>query len=158
VPGKDSCRIFAKIRTFATWVSCGTRAEEKLHVFDALCRARARPRPTLRRAEPRPCPLCAPAPIKPTEASAAPLRAHSNLIGAQLTVVCRARRVRGHPSHFRRGPASPALPSLIQPSETSVHSSVKLLERGIEVYFAGEASPRSPEFTTPPECVDLVIH
>jgi hypothetical protein len=39
-----------------------------------------------------------------------------------------------------------------------VHSSVKLPERGIEACFAGEASPRSPEFTTPPECVDRVIH
>jgi hypothetical protein len=39
-----------------------------------------------------------------------------------------------------------------------VHSSVKLLERGIEACFAGEASPRSPEFTTPPEYVDQVIH
>jgi hypothetical protein len=36
VPGKDSHRIFAKIRTLATWASCGTRAEENLHVFDAL--------------------------------------------------------------------------------------------------------------------------
>jgi hypothetical protein len=38
------------------------------------------------------------------------------------------------------------------------HTSVKLPERGIEAYFAGEASPRSPEFITPPECVDRVIH
>jgi hypothetical protein len=40
VPGKDSRRIFAKIRTFATWVSCGTRVRR------ALCapeHARARP-------------------------------------------------------------------------------------------------------------------
>jgi hypothetical protein len=35
---------------------------------------------------------------------------------------------------------------------------VKLPERGIEACFAGEASPRSPEFTTPPECVDRVIN
>jgi hypothetical protein len=34
---------------------------------------------------------------------------------------------------------------------------VKLLERGIEACFAGEASPRSPEFATPPEYVDRVI-
>jgi hypothetical protein len=70
----------------------------------------------------------------------------------------RARRVRGHPSHCRRRPASPALPNPAQPSETSVHAPVKLPEQGIKVYFAGEASPRSPECTTPPECVDRVIH
>jgi hypothetical protein len=39
-----------------------------------------------------------------------------------------------------------------------VHTSVKLPERGIEAYFAGEASPRSPEFSTPPEYVDRVIY
>jgi hypothetical protein len=39
-----------------------------------------------------------------------------------------------------------------------VHISVKLPERGIEACFAGEASPRSPEFSTPPEYVDRVIH
>jgi hypothetical protein len=38
-----------------------------------------------------------------------------------------------------------------------VHDSVKLPERGIEACFAGEASPRSPELTTPPEHVDRVI-
>jgi hypothetical protein len=70
----------------------------------------------------------------------------------------RARRVRGHPSHCRRRPASPALPNPVQPFETSVHAPVKLPEQGIEVCFAGEASPRSPECTTPPECVDRVIH
>jgi hypothetical protein len=40
----------------------------------------------------------------------------------------------------------------------SKHTSVKLPERGIEACFAGEASPRSPEFSTPPEYVDRVIH
>jgi hypothetical protein len=39
-----------------------------------------------------------------------------------------------------------------------VHNSVKLPERGIEAYFAGEASPRSPELSTPSEYVDRVIH
>jgi hypothetical protein len=39
-----------------------------------------------------------------------------------------------------------------------VHAPVKLPEQGIESCFAGEASPRSLEFTTPPECVDRVIH
>jgi hypothetical protein len=39
-----------------------------------------------------------------------------------------------------------------------VHAPVKLPEQGIEACFAREASPRSPEFTTPPEYVDRVIH
>jgi hypothetical protein len=39
-----------------------------------------------------------------------------------------------------------------------VHTSVKLPEQGIEAYFAGEASPRSPEFSTTPEYVDRVIY
>jgi hypothetical protein len=39
-----------------------------------------------------------------------------------------------------------------------VHTLVKLPERGIEACFAGEASPRSPEFSTAPEYVDRVIH
>jgi hypothetical protein len=70
----------------------------------------------------------------------------------------RTRRVRGHSSHCRRRPASPASPSPIQPSEMIVHAPVKLPERGIEAYLAGEASPGSPELSTPPECVDRVIH
>jgi hypothetical protein len=70
----------------------------------------------------------------------------------------RARRVRGHPSLCRCRPANQVLPNPVQPSERTEHTSVKLPERGIEVCFAGEASPRSPEFTTPPECVDRVIH
>jgi hypothetical protein len=37
----------------------------------------------------------------------------------------RAWRVRGHPSHCHRRPASPALPNPVQPSETSVHAPVK---------------------------------
>ena len=54
-------------------------------------RARARPPPTPRaprHTKPRPRLLLAPAPIKPTQASTTLFRAHSNLTGAQLTVVC----------------------------------------------------------------------
>jgi hypothetical protein len=57
-----------------------------------------------------------------------------------------------------RRPANRAIPNPVQPSEKTVHTSVKLLERGIEAYFAGEASPRSPELSTPPEYVDRVNH
>jgi hypothetical protein len=158
VPGKDSGRIFAKIRTFATWVSCGTQAEEKLHVFDALCVRQSTPTRAPHRANGQPTPWPAPAPIKPAQASTTLFRARSNLTGAQLTAVSRARRVRGHPSPCRRRPASPAFPNPVRPSETSEHTSVKLPEQGIEACFTGEASPRSPEFTTLPECVDRVIH
>jgi hypothetical protein len=55
-----------------------------------------------------------------------------------------------------RRPASGAIPNSVQPSEKIVHTSVRLPERGIGVYFAGEASPRSPELSTPPEYVDRV--
>jgi hypothetical protein len=88
VPGKDSRRIFAKIRTFATWVSCGTRAEGKIHVFDALYVRQSTPARAPRRANGQPTPWPAPAPIKPTQASTTLFRARSNLIGAQFTVVC----------------------------------------------------------------------
>jgi hypothetical protein len=56
------------------------------------------------------------------------------------------------PCHRR--PASPAIPNPIQPSEKTVHVSVKLPERGIRVCFAREAGPRSPDFTRPPATVD----
>jgi hypothetical protein len=99
-----------------------------------------------------------PAPIKPPRS-----RPHSSAHAQTSPELssppfARARRVCGHPSHCRRRPASPALPNPVQPSETSVHAPVKLPEQGIEACLAGEASPRSPEFTTPPEYVDRVIH
>jgi hypothetical protein len=46
-------------------------------------------------------------------------------------------------------PANRAIPNPVQPLEKTVHTSVKLPERGIDVCFAGEASPRSPEPSTP---------
>ena len=57
-----------------------------------------------------------------------------------------------------RRPASRAIPNPVLPSEKLVHTSVRLPERGIGVYFTGEASPRSPEFSTPLEYVDRVNH
>jgi hypothetical protein len=60
-------------------------------------------------------------------------------------------------SPCHRRPANRPLPSPVQPSEKTVHTSVKLPERGIEVCFAGEASPRSPDSTRPPASVDRVI-
>ena len=55
-------------------------------------------------------------------------------------------------------PANRAIPNPVQPSEKAVHASVKLPERGIGVCFAGEASPRSLELSTPPEYEDRVNH
>ena len=60
-------------------------------------------------------------------------------------------------SPCHRRPASRPLPNPGQPSEKTEHTPVKLPERGIEVCFAGEASPRSPELTPSPEYVDRVI-
>jgi hypothetical protein len=69
----------------------------------------------------------------------------------------RARRARGHPSPCHRRPANGALPSHARPLEVTVHASVKLPEQGIRLCFAGEASPRSPDFARPPVNVDRVI-
>jgi hypothetical protein len=55
-------------------------------------------------------------------------------------------------------PANRAIPNPVQPSERTVHTSVRLPEQGIREYFAGEASPRSPELSPTPEYVDLVNH
>jgi hypothetical protein len=55
-------------------------------------------------------------------------------------------------------PASRTIPNPVLPSEKLVHTSVRLPEQGIGVPFAGEASPRSPEFSPPPEHVDRVSH
>jgi hypothetical protein len=85
---KTRAGFFAKIRTFATWVSCGTRAEEKLHVFDALCARQSTPARAPHRANGQPTPGPAPSPIKPTQASTTLFRARSNLTGAKLTAVC----------------------------------------------------------------------
>jgi hypothetical protein len=114
----------------------------------------ARARPLVPRFAPngQPTPWPAPAPIKTPRH-----RPHSSPHAQTSPELnsppfARVRRVRGHPSHYRRRPASPALPNPVQPSETSVHAPVKLPEQGIGVCFTGEASPRSPE------CVDRVIH
>jgi hypothetical protein len=68
----------------------------------------------------------------------------------------RARRARGHPSPCHRRPANRALLSHARPSKETVHASVKLPEQGIGLCFAGEASPRSPDFTRSPVNVDRV--
>jgi hypothetical protein len=55
-------------------------------------------------------------------------------------------------------PASRAIPNPVLPSEKLVHTSVRLPEQGIRVSFAREASPRSPDLSTPPEYVNRVNH
>jgi hypothetical protein len=59
------------------------------------------------------------------------------------------------PRHRR--PANRTLPDPVQPSEKTVHTSVKHPKQGIGVCFAGEASPRSPDSTRPSVSVDRVI-
>jgi hypothetical protein len=66
------------------------------------------------------------------------------------------RHARGHPIPRHRRPACRALTSHARPSEETVHASVKLPEQGIGLCLAGEASPRSPDFTRPPMNVDRV--
>jgi hypothetical protein len=81
-----------------------------------------------------------------------------DLTGAQTH---RRLPVHGVPAAARslchRRPANRPLPSPVQPLEKTVHTSVRLPEQGIEVCFAGEASPRSPDSTRPPTSVDRVI-
>jgi hypothetical protein len=136
--------------------------ETHLHVFDASYPRQS----TLARA-----PAC-PAP-RPSQASAmARARAYKTLPDFDHTL---PRTLKPHRSLARRRlpvrsvsaaaqslchrrPANRAIPNPVQPSEKTVHPSVKLPKRGIGVCFAGEASPRSPELSTPPEYVDRVNH
>jgi hypothetical protein len=84
--------------------------------------------------------------------------------GQKNTSTCSTRfaRARAHPrptprAPRHRRPANRALLSHAQPLEETVHASVKLPEQGIGLCFAGEASPRSPDFGRPPVNVDHVI-
>jgi hypothetical protein len=90
--------------------TCSTRSE----------RARARPRPTPRaprRAELCSCPLLAPAPIKPPQASTVLLRARSTSPEPETTGVALQTACPRPPDPPHRRPASRALPSHAQPSE-----------------------------------------
>jgi hypothetical protein len=123
-------------------------------------RARAHRRPIPRApCHAKPCPrlLLAPTPINHPQASTVLLRACSTSPEPETTGVCsHARRARGHPSPCHRRPANRAFPSHARPLEETVHASVKLPEQGIRLCFAGEASPRSPDFARPPVIVDRV--
>jgi hypothetical protein len=131
-------------------------------VFDAFCPCQS----TLARAPARPAP-------RPSQASAvARARAYKALPGFDYTL---PRTLHTSPELARRRlpvrsesaaaqplchhrPANRAIPNPVQSSEKTVHTSVRLPEQGIGEYFAGEASPRSLELSTPPEYVDRVNH
>jgi hypothetical protein len=124
-------------------------------------------RPELARARPTPDPAC-PAlrqdkPVSPTRARAykasqgfsrTPPRA-LDLTGARdrRSLPC-TRRASGRPSTRHHRSANRAIPSPVQPSRETLHASVKLPERGIELCLAGDAGSRSPDFTRPPANVD----
>jgi hypothetical protein len=127
-------------------------------VFDAFCARQSTPARAPRRAKGQPTPWPAPAPIKRPVTLTVPLRTRSTSPELKLTGVCPSRRVRGHSSPCHRRPANRALPDPVQPSEETVHTSVKLPEQGIGVCFAGEASPRSPDSTRPSASVDRVSY
>jgi hypothetical protein len=142
------------------------QAQEQGQKATATCSTRsglARARPTRaprapRRAKAKPAPWPAPAPIKHPGTSTVPFRTRStspepkNHRRLPVHGVSAAAR---SPCHRR--PANRTLPNPVQPSEKTVHTSVKLPERGIGVCFAGEASPRSPDSTRSPVSVDRVI-
>jgi hypothetical protein len=129
-------------------------------VFDAFWARQSTPAPEPAR----------PAPRQAMPASPARARAYKSPLGVDRTPprtldltgarnhrrLPRARRACGHPSPCHRRPANRALPSRTRPSEETVHTSVKLPEQGIRLYFAGEASPWSPDFARPSVNVDRV--
>jgi hypothetical protein len=130
-------------------------------VFDALCTRQSTPAPDPARPAPRQAapasPACARAYKSPSVVDRTPPRT-LDLTGARNhRRLPRARRARGHPSPYHRRPANRALPSHARPLEEIVYASVKLPEQGIGLCFAGEASPRSPDFARPPVNVDQVI-
>jgi hypothetical protein len=130
-------------------------------VFDTFC---------ARQSTPAPDPACS-APRQAMPTSPARAHAYKSPSGVDRTLprtldltgvrnhrrLPRARRARGHPSPCHRRPANRALPSHARSLEKTVHASVKLPEQEIGLCFAGEASPRSPDFARPPVNVDRVI-
>jgi hypothetical protein len=129
-------------------------------VFDVLCARQSTPAPDPARPTPRQAASVSPARARayksPSGVDRTPLRT-LDLTGARNhRRLPHARRARGHPSPCHRRPANRAIPSHARPLEETVHASVKLLEQGIGLCFAGEASPRSPDFARPPMNVDRV--
>jgi hypothetical protein len=130
--------------------TCSTRSE----------RARARPAPDPTRPAPRRAVLVSPARARaykaPLDVDRNPPRTLDLTRARDHRCLPCKRRARGHPIPHHRRPACTALPSHARPSEETVHALVKLPEQGIRLCLAGEASPRSPDFTQPPVNVDRV--
>jgi hypothetical protein len=130
-------------------------------VFDALCARQSTPVPDPARPAPRQAALASPPHARayksPSGVDRTPPRT-LDLTGARNhRRLPRARHARSHPSPCHHRPTNRALPSHAQPLEETVHASVKLPEQAIGLCFAGEASPRSPDFARPPVNVDRVI-
>jgi hypothetical protein len=130
-------------------------------VFDALCACQSTPAPDPARPAPRQVVPALPARARayksPSGVDHTPPRT-LDLTGARNhRLLPRARHARGHPSPCHRRPANRALPSHARSLKVTVHASVKLPEQGIGLCFAGEASPRSPDFARPPVNIDRVI-
>jgi hypothetical protein len=151
--GQDSYVLVAQQREEQgqkATATCSTRSE--------LARARPRAPPRApRRSKAEPAPGPAPAPIKHPGTSIVPSARARSHRSPKPPAFARARRARGRPIPRHRRPANRTLPDPVQPSEKTVHTSVKLPERGLEVCLAGEASAWSPDFARPPMSVDQVI-
>jgi hypothetical protein len=151
-------KTYGKIRTFGCSAGARTRAESNDHVFDALWARQSTPdaRPASRQSQAgamaRARAYKAPRDFDRTPPHELDLTGAQNHRRLPVHGVLAAARSTRH-----RRPASRTLPNPVQPSEKTVHTSVKLPERGIGVCFAGEASPRSPDSTRPPVSVDRVI-
>jgi hypothetical protein len=158
VPGRGLRRIFAKIRTFAISASVWTRAETHLHVFDAPWPRQSTPGARTR------VPRAAPNQVHATARARAykvsqgfnrtpPLALDLAEAQDHRRLPC-TRCGSGRPSTHHRRPANRAIPSPVWPSRETLRASVKLPERGIELYLAGDTRSRSPDFTRPPASVD----
>jgi hypothetical protein len=153
-----SHRRHGEIRTLGRSAERRTRAEATRHVFDAFCRARARPRASSRaphRARAKPAPWSASAPIKASQASAIPFRTHPTLAGAWFAVVgpcaaCPRPSIplppwTGPPSHFQPRPAlGKACAHLREAPRARNRSS---LRRRSQSTLAGALNPRRSSWT-----------
>jgi hypothetical protein len=127
-------------------------------------------RPELARARPAPEPVC-PAPRRAMLVSPARARAYKPSQGFSRTPPCAldltrarerqslpcTRRASGRSSTHRRRPANRAFPRPVRPSRETLHASVKLQERGIELCLTGDAGSRSPDFSRPPANLDRAL-
>jgi hypothetical protein len=136
----------------------GQKATTTCSTRSGLARARPTRAPHApRHAKAQPAPWPAPAPIKHLGTSTVLLRTRSTSPEPKTTGVCPCTACLRPPDPRHRRPANRTIPDPVQPLEKTVHTLVKLRDRGIRVCFAGKASPRSPDFARPPVSVDRVI-